>query len=557
MGRSSRYKHPALRELSEQQLRFSSKEIRLEQTERAEGLIHQISPTEPCSYADVCERVTGYRPTRYPNLTIPGEDVRHDLRCFIEDVTDSIDLPSDAVDEEVLTVEDVSRRFHVSTKTVDRWRERGLVSRRFVFGKRKRIGFLQSSVDRFVNDNAADVARGSRFQHLQDDERLEILRRARQLARSGASVMESSRRIARHLNRSPEAIRYTIRTYDAQFPENAIFPEDTGVLSDETRQEIFRRHRRGVPVERLAEDYSRTKASIHRVLGEVRAERIAAADLAYIDNEVFHTADADDTIFAAAPVAKKGTTSRPPPGLPAYLASLYTVPLLTREQEQYWFRRMNFLKCRASELRDALPRFQPSTRHLNQIEKLLQESVEIKNFLIRSNLRLVVSIAKKHMRPGMNFFEMVSDGNMSLIRAIEKFDFAKGNKFSTYATWAIMKNYARSLPTEQKRRDRFRTGFDEAFAGESDANDNPFERQAVHQQQKDAILEILSQLDDRERDIIVQRFGLGQGEEPSTLEQVGSRLGVTKERIRQIESRALKKLRRFAVDERLDIPEMQ
>ena len=72
----------------------------------------------------------------------------------------------------------------------------------------------------------------------------------------------------------------------------------------------------------------------------------------------------------------------------------------------------------------------------------------MKNFLIRSNLRLVVSIAKRHMKPRMSFFEMVSDGNMSLIRAIEKFDYTKGNKFSTYATWAIMKNYARSIPAE-------------------------------------------------------------------------------------------------------------
>ena len=67
------------------------------------------------------------------------------------------------------------------------------------------------------------------------------------------------------------------------------------------------------------------------------------------------------------------------------------------------------------------------------------------------------------MRPGTNFFEMVSDGNMSLIRAIEKFDYTKGNKFSTYATWAIMKNFARSIPAEHTLLDRFRTGNDEVF----------------------------------------------------------------------------------------------
>lgn len=70
----------------------------------------------------------------------------------------------------------------------------------------------------------------------------------------------------------------------------------------------------------------------------------------------------------------------------------------------------------------------------------------------------MVSIAKKHMRPNANFFEMVSDGNMSLLRAIEKFDFSRGNKFSTYASWAIMKNFARSIPAEHTLLDRFKTG---------------------------------------------------------------------------------------------------
>jgi RNA polymerase sigma factor (sigma-70 family) len=72
-------------------------------------------------------------------------------------------------------------------------------------------------------------------------------------------------------------------------------------------------------------------------------------------------------------------------------------------------------------------------------------------------LRLVVSIAKRHVGPVENFFELVSDGNMSLIRAVEKFDYARGNKFSTYASWAIMKNFARTIPDEHRHRDRFRT----------------------------------------------------------------------------------------------------
>ena len=94
---------------------------------------------------------------------------------------------------------------------------------------------------------------------------------------------------------------------------------------------------------------------------------------------------------------------------------------------------------------------------MDHIEELYDEAVATKNQIIRANLRLVVSIAKRHVGPAENFFELVSDGNMSLIRAVEKFDFARGNKFSTYASWAIMKNFARTIPDENRHHDRFRT----------------------------------------------------------------------------------------------------
>ncbi|MCA8998811.1 MAG: sigma-70 family RNA polymerase sigma factor, partial [Planctomycetaceae bacterium] len=164
------------------------------------------------------------------------------------------------------------------------------------------------------------------------------------------------------------------------------------------------------------------------------------------------------------------------------------------------------------------------------------------------------SIAKRHMKPTTNFFEMVSDGNMSLIRAIEKFDYSKGNKFSTYASWAIMKNYARSIPAEYKVQERFRTGADEVFLLSEDGRGSQFEDEVTNSRQHQIIMSILDQLDDRERAIIMHRYGLERGTEPETLEQVGTRFNVTKERIRQIESRAMQKIRKIASDEKMDIP---
>ena len=110
--------------------------------------------------------------------------------------------------------------------------------------------------------------------------------------------------------------------------------------------------------------------------------------------------------------------------------------------------------------------------------ELQEEALDVKNQIIRSNLRLVVSIAKRHVGPSNNFFELVSDGNMSLIRAVEKFDFSRGNKFSTYASWAIMKNFARTIPEENYRRDRFVTGHEEMFEAAADNRTDEHEYEA-------------------------------------------------------------------------------
>jgi RNA polymerase sigma factor (sigma-70 family) len=102
--------------------------------------------------------------------------------------------------------------------------------------------------------------------------------------------------------------------------------------------------------------------------------------------------------------------------------------------------------------------------------------------------------------------------------------------------------------------DRFRTGSDELFIGSTDRRTDQFHEELVNRGQHRVLMTILDQLDNRERDIIKFRYGLEQGTEPQTLEKVGNRFGVTKERIRQLESRALRKLRRIAQEENLDIP---
>ena len=334
-----------------------------------------------------------------------------------------------------------------------------------------------------------------------------------------------------------------------------MFPNSTLPLTTEQKREIYRRFSRGVAVETLVHDFHRTRPSIYRLVAEFRAELMLHEPIDFMDSPEFHAVDAEIVILAPPPANDRAEgLVKAPPGLPPYLDSLYSIPLLNKEEEVYYFRKMNYLKCRAAEFQKGLDPVRPKTRDMDEIERLVKQAGEVKNFLIRSNLRLVVSIAKKHMKPNVSFFEMVSDGNMSLLRAIEKFDYMRGFKFSTYASWAIMKNYARSIPAEYTQMDRFRTGADELFSQSTDRRTDGIAEEAVNQKQHVALMGILSQLPTRERDIIVSRFGLSEGAGPLTLQQVGTKLGVTKERIRQLEARALEKLRKIAETERLDIP---
>jgi len=194
---------------------------------------------------------------------------------------------------------------------------------------------------------------------------------------------------------------------------------------------------------------------------------------------------------------------------------------------------------------------------LDRIEQLYEQIVKIKNKIIRHNLRLVVSISKRHVSSGENFFELISDGNMSLIRAVEKFDYGRGFKFSTYASWAIMKNYARTIPLENRQHDRFRTSQSETFGAREDARTNEGALLIAQSQREDQVEKILRRLDEREQKIIASRFGLGRDVEPLTLKQVGEAMGVTKERVRQSEARALNKLRLAAKEERIDLGDLE
>lgn len=556
------FRHSALQELTDQQVRFAPPSRRLEHLHRAERLLAELELDKQYPYQFICYRITDYRPDAYPDLLIDGKDLVHDLGIMISELAGSMPaVPAESVSEPVLTLEQFSRKLNVTSKTINRWRKRGLIGLPILFNGRKQVGFLPSLVDPFLTANQSQVERGARFSQLSDPERDDILRRARRLSRlTQGTLTEISRRIARRLGRSPETVRYTIKNFDREHPEQALFPDLTGPFDAEAKKAIYSSFRRGMSVETLAKRYHRTRSSMYRVLNEIRAQRLLDQPLDYIYNPSFDDPAQSEAIMASMPDADTFEAGRrsmraPKDALPE-LASLYEVPLLKKEQEQHLFRRLNFLKHKASQLRKRLSlpgggvnSARIRVHELDQIEELLDQAQAIKDLLISCNMRLVVSIAKRHAGQGDNFFELLSDGNVSLIRAVEKFDYSRGNKFSTYASWAIMKNYARSIPDEKHHRERYVTGHEEVFDAAPDTRTDEKECLASAEQASHKVNRLLEYLDPRERQIIRMRAGLDNAE-GMTLEMIGEQLGITKERVRQLNLRAMKKLRHLAEGQR-------
>ena len=266
----------------------------------------------------------------------------------------------------------------------------------------------------------------------------------------------------------------------------ALFPELTGPLDAATKQFIYSSYRRGINVDTLAKSFQRTRTSMYRVINEIRAQRLLEQPLDYIHITSFDdpTRKARSRPHAgrrglrgqAAPCTRPRTCRRNWP-------RATSIRCLSKDQEQHLFRKMNFLKHKAascvisSARKAASQRVDPGAvniRRFKEIEDLRRRPTRSRSCSSRQHA-LVVNIAKRHAGQSDNFFELMSDGNMSLIRAVEKFDYSRGFKFSTYASWAIMKNFARSIPEEIHRRERFVTGHEEVFDAAPDGRTDEHE----------------------------------------------------------------------------------
>jgi len=280
-----------------------------------------------------------------------------------------------------------------------------------------------------------------------------------------------------------------------------------------------------------------------------------------------------------------------------YLNEMSRVPLLTKEEEISLAKKMEKGRIARSMMIDS----DGEIENLDEIKEMIREGKEAREYLIKANIRLVVSIAKKYRQYGSSFLDLIQAGNVGLIRAVDKFDYSRGNRFSTYATWWIRRSVLRFLNQKERTirlpnylsnrlrkvrhvtRDlsqqlgrqptldeisehveqspeelrqlidyaRLPISLDKPVGEdgetellnfvENESEPTPFN--SVQQRMLESDIEnALGELSEREASIIKLRFGL-EGNRSHTLKELGEIFGVTRERIRQIQQKALRKLR--------------
>ncbi|MBB5846012.1 RNA polymerase primary sigma factor [Mobiluncus mulieris] len=310
----------------------------------------------------------------------------------------------------------------------------------------------------------------------------------------------------------------------------------------------------------------------------------------------FVISEKDETDEPAQKVTVAGATSDP---VKDYLKQIGKVALLNAEQEVNLAKRIEAGLYAEHLLKTEQDSMTP--KHARELHWVVQDGVNAKNHLLEANLRLVVSLAKRYTGRGMLFLDLIQEGNLGLIRAVEKFDYSKGYKFSTYATWWIRQAITRAMADQartirvpvhmvevinklarvqrQMLQDLGREPTPDELAreldmtpekvvevqkygrepislhtplgedGDSEFGDLIEDSEAVVpadavsfvmlQEQLQRVLDTLSE---REAGVIAMRYGLNDGV-PKTLDDIGHRYGVTRERIRQIESKTMSKLR--------------
>jgi len=270
----------------------------------------------------------------------------------------------------------------------------------------------------------------------------------------------------------------------------------------------------------------------------------------FVPHPSFNDRNAERTLYGARAVFADGPMVRfvsPEPVSPR-CADPFQVVAMTTAEEQLAFQRYNYARMRCADLLKAHAGRRLTLHVTRQLLAWGRRALDMRSFIVEMNMPLVLAMAKRTRLTSIDVNELVSEGNMALLRSVEKFDCSRGFKFSTYSCRAILKSFSRVAMRLSRYRQVFPTEFDPAVEA-SDYVEQRREGERIDcvEEVKRILLRNSAGLSDVERTVIMERFSIGRSDaalrKHKTLEEVGRIIGVTKERVRQIQNKALGKIK--------------
>ena len=443
---------------------------RVEQMRNAERLHDEIDAAQNYPLSFLVFRLTHTRPTVGRETILAGQAIRPDLRLLIDKLSRSIELVVDPQQERVWTVEALAAHAKVSAKTIQRWRRDGLRWRQMMFEPdgRRTVCIPDSAWRHFAQRYPKRVSFAGSFTQIPDDQRRDALRRARRIAeRCDVTLNQVAGHLARRADRALETFRQLLEKHDRDHPDDRIFIDRTGPLTQRQHQIIARAHGWGIPVQRIAHRFGRTPNTIYRILHQRRAADLRRISISYVPSPLFERDDAVTVLLREALPELELNTSRPPDAvvaqLPAPLAAVYDQPTLDDKLQSSLFVRYNFLKYHCDMIRQQLHRQEPRTSEMNDFDRYRSEAHACRLLLVRVNLPTVLSVARRQLisRPEPTptlLFTLLEAGNVELYEVIEQHNSRLRLAFSSVLRNRLLGRYARDAaanpdPTHAARRD--------------------------------------------------------------------------------------------------------
>lgn len=574
------------------QLRFTPADTLLQQAYRAERLIRVIVAEKAYPYDFICYKLTGYNSKGFAGRLIRGGELLSDLSEFIWQVSNQILVSIKRLPEQAILVDELLKQLGMDLDEFMGWRPLGLAVRSAIVDDKILPVILQPSWEWFKSCYEGMVASRNVDLIVPRYEQDSIVYSARALAYKGLSYCKIEKILERRFKRPAEVIRAVILkvlNHERGSEENkkvfaidrltvdkikridkiradraeiintnidtSITNTNTNIINRVSKsaeaynnpssgnrfkgglssEDIFKLYKEGLSIDDLALLLDRPRSSIYRLIKRCKIKEWVNKRPFYYYLPDFDLPGSSDNIVLPAEgiitARRENNTLNTP---------------LSPQEEHILFKAYNYIKWRMAELIDRAKREGFSKRTLSQLDQLSDLAEKIRVVIISANWGLIVRIAKNHISYSCGIDELISEATIPLLKSIECFDFRRGNKFSTYLSWAVMRDLARytgkvgSLIQHYKLLDKDQLDRTLAY----DINDGVDPEDSY--KSSILLLDALSMLSAREQLIIRNRFSIERdGLPPKSLSELGRELGISKERVRQIEAGALKRLKDY------------